>query len=243
MITGYNASQHLMEFKLLNKLFTMFQFPWRFFAPAGAMIIFAAVIWMAESELLNKYRIRALVFAVLIGLNLFTATHATVDREDYAYQSIQHDYTTGHEVKIKGTLALPSTIQYPYEWRIHSVDDPQMMTYIYPTDYENTEIVSYEKEGTSTILTYAVPTPDTMVIFPIMNYQGYHAYDENGNELPITMECDYAVGVACNTDGQEHQIRIYYEIPASFTAATWISLVSILLFGGYLIVKRKFIKK
>lgn len=229
MITGYSAAPRLMEIIPLEKFFKLIQFPWRLFAPVSAMIIFISVIWMAESEILNRKNIRMPVFLVLIGLNLFSGLTSPDDNNNFAYYNYLDNYSTGHELKLRGIQPTDGTIRYPYEWRLNCVDETKILLELSLADYENTEIISYKKVGTDALLSYVAKKSDSSVIFPIMNYYGYHAYDENNYELPITLERGYAIGVSLNADSKEHQIRIAYEMPALFMVSVWISILGAVL--------------
>lgn len=229
MITGYCAAPRLMEITILEKFFKLIQFPWRLFAPVSAMIIFIAVIWMADSELLNGKHFKMSVFMVMIGLNLLTGLTSPKDDNNFAYQSETDNYSIGHELKLRGIQPTDGTICYPFEWRLNCIEDANILSVICPTDYDNTKIISYKKEGTDALLSYVAKKSDSSVTFPIMNYYGYHAYDENNNELPITLESRYAIGVSLNTDSREHLIRIAYKMPVLFMVSVWISILAAVL--------------
>ena len=234
MITGYFASTEFMKLTAFKKLFQLIQFPWRLFGPVSAMVIFSAVIWLAKSNLFGKYK-QALFF-VLTACCLFTVTTVPENNENFAYYSYDDTYTTGHEIKLRGIQASDATIRYPYEWRTGGLMDDELLKDVYPSDYENTEVISYTKKGTDATLVYQTATQGSYVELPIMYYKGYHAVDENGKELAITMGNGSSLKIDLQGDGQEHQIIVDYRMPTAFWAALLVSVLTLLVVPVYKIV-------
>lgn len=240
MIMGYSASEKFMELPLFKAFFNFLQFPWRLFAPASILVIFAAAIWMEQSELLSRHNLRMTVFGVLIGINLLTGMVTQQKGEQYAYENYDDTYTVGHAAKVKGILSLPSTVLYPYEWRLNRVSDEELFTDIYPTDYENTQIVNYERKGTETTFDYIAQNEGATVIFPIMDYYGYQAYNEAGEKLDITRTHDYAMEITLVPDGKEHEIHIEYRMPMQFRISVIISAAGFMgIIVWNLIIRRR----
>lgn len=233
LIMPYGASENLKSVMLIDKFFTTMQFPWRLFAQASALFIFVGVIWLSECKALEQYNLKTIILVVLVAVSMFVGMRGLDKQEEYSCENYSDEYTAGHETKVKGIISEENIVRYPYEWRINGVDETQLMSSYFVSSYDTTEVVSYNKKGTSADLVYKATEPGSIVVFPIMNYYGYEAFDENDDEIEIVQTCDYAIQCDMNTDGNEHTIRIRYVEPTAFVLGFWVSLLSVIGIAAY----------
>jgi hypothetical protein len=224
MITGYFASRDFMEIGLFDKLFTTIQFPWRLFGIAAILFIFSGCIWLGKSKLLGKY---ANVLAVaLIAVNILSGLNVPYNSNNFAYSSKSDTHTIGHESKVTGIVKSDSSIIEPYEWRIGNIEDSEITTVPSTSSDENVQILSFEKNGTKASIEYTSDTQGQYIEFPLMNYIGYVAKDENGEKLNVDTGSHGRLRVWINGDNNTHVINVKYQIPFIFKIATGISLLS-----------------
>ena len=101
------------------------------------------------------------------------------------------------------------------------------------SDAEKVTVTAYEKKGTKATLTCQTEEEGQYVDFPLQNYLGYRAVDENGKELEVTYGNNYRVRVAL-TAGGEHTIHVYYSQPVVFRISQALSLLGLLgCIAGY----------
>ncbi|HKM02207.1 MAG TPA: hypothetical protein VJ083_09170, partial [Sedimentibacter sp.] len=105
------------------------------------------------------------------------------------------------------------------------------------SDVNSTTIIDTTKKGTTTMFAYTCTSDEQTVVFPIINYYGYKAYDENGTALTITSDKTNSIKVDLIGDGQEHSIIIKLKGSLLFTIGNIISLLT--LIGLILRVYRK----
>ena len=227
LLTAYGASDNLMDVYAVNKIFTTIQYPWRLFAYASALFIFAGVIWFAQSTLLERNNLKNIIFVGLIITCAFTGMRSLYKFENYSYENYTDEYTAGHETKVKGYVAKEGMVIYPYEWRREGVDETDLLSIYFVENYETTDIINYEKKGSTLKVDYTA-TADADIILPVMYYYGYQAVDENGSAVNTGLASGYAMVCELNADGNEHSLIISYKEPAGFVAAMWISIVSVI---------------
>ena len=232
MVTGYFGSRKLIELvPALGPVFRTIQFPWRLLAPAGVLFIFAGAIWLSRSRVLYSYR--RLIFVFLVGVNLLTCLNEPYNENNFAYREYDDTTTVGHQDKIIGIPKSDATIVYPYEWRIDALADDKLTADLQLSDAEKVTVTAYEKKGTKATLTCQTEEEGQYVDFPLQNYLGYRAVDENGKELEVTYGNNYRVRVAL-TAGGEHTIHVYYSQPVVFRISQALSLLGLLgCIAGY----------
>lgn len=232
LVTGYFGSRKLMELlPVLAPAFRTIQFPWRLLAPAGVLFIFAGAVWLSRSRVLYPYR--KLIFAFLVGVNLLTCLNQPSNENNFSYLEYDDTTTVGHQDKIIGIPKSDATIVYPYEWRIDALADDKLTADLQLSDAEKVTVVEYEKDGTKATLTYQTEEEGQYVDFPLQNYLGYRAEDENGKELDVSYGNNYRVRVSL-TAGGEHTIHVYYSQPVIFRISQALSLLGLLgCIAGY----------
>ena len=232
LVSGYFGSRRLMELlPVLAPAFRTIQFPWRLLAPAGVLFIFAGAVWLSRSRVLYPYR--KLIFAFLVGVNLLTCLNQPSNENNFSYLEYDDTTTVGHQDKIIGIPKSDATIVYPYEWRIDALADDKLTADLQLSDAEKVTVVEYEKDGTKATLTYQTEEEGQYVDFPLQNYLGYRAEDENGKELDVSYGNNYRVRVSL-TAGGEHTIHVYYSQPVIFRISQALSLLGLLgCIAGY----------
>jgi hypothetical protein len=224
VITGYFASWDFMEISVFDKLFTTIQFPWRLFGIASILFIFAGCIWLSKSKILGRYTNVLIVSLVLISI--LSGLNVPYNDNNFAYYDYNDTETSGHANKVTGILKSDSTIIEPYEWRIDYLDDEDVSTEPSSSNDEQVEIISFEKSGTKANLVYAAEGEGQYIEFPIMNYIGYAASDENGEKLEIETGSNSRLRVWINGDNNVHTINVRYQMPIIFTLATVVSIIT-----------------
>lgn len=112
---------------------------------------------------------------------------------------------------------------------------------LYGLDTDNVSEISREGNNYS----FYVKTgnkDDVSATIPLLNYKGYHAYDENRNELKIQDGADYAINISLhkNYDGN---IYVDFEDPWYWTLGLWISVISFIGLMYYYFFNGKIEKK
>jgi hypothetical protein len=224
MITGYFSSWDFMEISIFDKLFTTIQFPWRLFGIASILFIFAGCIWLSKSEIVGRY---TNVLAVpLVLISILSGLNVPYNSNNFAYYDNNDTETSGHANKVTGILKSDASIIEPYEWRINYLADEDVSTEPSGSNDEKVNIISFEKSGTKASLIYAAEGDGQYIEFPIMNYIGYAASDENGEQLVVETGSNSRLRVWINGDNNVHTINVRYQMPIIFTIATVVSMIS-----------------
>lgn len=222
MTTGYFPSLELSDYDFFNSIITMLQFPWRFLGPASACFLFAGAVWLSKSNILKLYK--NIIFALLIGLNLLTVLSVPTDNSHMPYDDVTATASKGHDSKLAANIG----IFYPHEWRLEGVSDDKLTTSVLVSDLNNIEVSGFTKKGTKSQATYTSTAEDTYIEFPIQNYSGYRAYDEDGEKLEILDGEQHRIKIMLNGDGKEHTIFIRFGPVVYFVIADIISLLTLL---------------
>jgi hypothetical protein len=213
-----------MEISIFDKLFTTIQFPWRLFGIASILFIFAGCIWLSKSEIVGRY---TNVLAVpLVLISILSGLNVPYNSNNFAYYDNNDTETSGHANKVTGILKSDASIIEPYEWRINYLADEDVSTEPSGSNDEKVNIISFEKSGTKASLIYAAEGDGQYIEFPIMNYIGYAASDENGEQLVVETGSNSRLRVWINGDNNVHTINVRYQMPIIFTIATVVSMIS-----------------
>lgn len=221
MTTGYFPSMEMCRNEFLKSIMTMLQFPWRFLGPASACILFAGGIWLSESDILKPYR--NLIFAMLIGLNLLTLMTIPTDNMHMPYDGSSATASKGHDSKMAANIG----IFYPHEWRLEGIEDDKLITSVIVSDLNHVKVSGYNKKGTKVWAAYAADADGTYMEMPVLNYNGYRAYDENGKKLEIIDGEQHRIRFNLAGDGKEHTIYLRFGPVAGFILADIVSALTI----------------
>ena len=165
-----------------------------------------------------------IIFAMLIALNLLTVISVPSDNSHMPYDDVTATASKGHDSKLAANIG----IFYPHEWRLEGVGDEKLTTSVLVSDLNNVEVSNFSKKGTKSQATYTSTAKGTYIEFPIQNYAGYRAYDENGEKLEIIDGDYHRIQIMLNGDGKEHTIYVQFGPVAGFVIADIISLVTLL---------------
>lgn len=222
MTTGYFPSLELSGNDFINSIITMLQFPWRFLGPASACFLFAGAVWLTKSQILKPYK--NIIFALLIGLNLLTILSVPADNSHMPYDDVTATASKGHDSKLAANIG----IFYPHEWRLDGIGDEKLTTSVLVSDLNKVKVSGFSKEGTKSQATYVATAEDAYIEFPVQNYAGYRAYDENGDKLEIAEGDQHRVRVLLKGDGQPHTIYVRFGPVVTFVIADIISFLTLL---------------
>ena len=243
LITTYGASFNLKSVYVADKLLSTMQFAWRLFAQSTALFIFVGVIWLSESQILEKYNLKRVLVVMLATVSLFVGMRGLDSFEAYSNRDYTDTYSEGHEIKVGGVVIKEGIVSYPYEYRVNGVDETVIFNSYYLNDYEGTEVLSYNKKGTSVDITYTANSSGAAIVLPIMFYDGYEAFDESGNKLNLAMVHKYAIEAPMVGDGILHELHIQYNVPIIFKVATMISILSLVGIGVYCCILKRMPQK
>ncbi|MBQ6806790.1 MAG: hypothetical protein IJO97_05095 [Lachnospiraceae bacterium] len=222
MTTGYFPSLELSDYDFFNSIITMLQFPWRFLGPASACFLFGGAIWLSKSDILKPYK--NIIFAMLIALNLLTVLSVPADNNHMPYDDVTATASKGHDSKLAANIG----IFYPHEWRLEGITDDKLTTSVIVSDLNHVTVSSFSKKGTKSQATYVSNGEGTYIEFPIQNYAGYKAYNENGEKLEIIDGDYHRIRIMLNGDGKEHTIYVQFGPVAGFVIADIVSLLTLL---------------
>lgn len=225
MLVSIFPGWKMMDLPILDKLLSNIQFPWRLLGLASILFIVTGCICLIRCELLKPYV--NIIIIVLATITLLSSTRFV--EEDFAYSDFTSTYTAGHESKIVGIPKGTTAIVYPYEWRPVGTTDASITVHnVILSNSNNTTVIDYTKKGTTTKFSYTCTSSEETVVFPIINYYGYQAFDENGTKIEFTNDEFNSIQVDLIGDGKEHQITIEYKGSILFTIGFVISLLTLL---------------
>lgn len=233
MTTGYFPSMEICKNAFFNSIMTMLQFPWRFLGPACTCFLFAGAIWLSDSEILKPYKNQ--IFALLIGLNLLTVLTIPTDNTHMPYDNASATASKGHDSKMAANIG----IFYPHEWRLDGIEDEKLTTSVIASNLNYVNISYYSKEGTKIKTVYTSNRDGDYIEFPVLNYAGYRAYDENGKRMALTEGEYQRIRIMIPGDGKEHTLYLRFGPVAGFVFADIVSAFTILLIA-YLYWRRTF---
>lgn len=186
---------------ILAKLLSVVQFPWRYLSIASifaatATVIAVKILKEHKDEMTSKLVVSELAGFTLICAGLFYMNFANSAQEYRVYggADVEQD-TVGGEYMITGT------IEGYMRWR--SVK----------ADLSCVGIAGYESDhGKITFVCDNTSDTEQMVQIPILNYDNYHAYLDDGTELKIENGENNRLSVIVPA-GYNGVVRVAYEIP------------------------------
>lgn len=230
MMTNFFPGRAMMELPVFSLILSKVQFAWRLLCPVSLLFALAGSLCLFRSKALSAYR--PAICVVLAALCLLSASRFR--DEDFAYSD--KGYTTGHEDKLTGIPKGANTVVYPYEWRLKNTLDNGIITDIVLSDDAAVQIESFERQGTTTMLSYTASAPGQYADLPIQHYMGYEAVDESGTQIPLETGYNNKIHVLLNGDGNPHKITVSYRIPVSYTLSVWLSILTAIGAGALWIV-------
>lgn len=162
----------LQQKKIINMFCGTMQFPWRFLSIASGMIVIVGISNLEQmiGNLKNKKISLAIgaficVLAFVYWGNAFTSTSSPVVR-------------TGTAVSTSGSIGWDN--EYFKTGTNLSLFDENLYT-----TSEEVEVVSYDKSGTNVALELSGAMDGSWVEVPLLNFPGYKAVDDSGNDLEV----------------------------------------------------------
>lgn len=209
---------------LLAKLLSVVQFPWRYLSIASVFATTATVIGVKIfMEHRNIFEVKCIVICFMTlavaGIGSFYMNFANTASEYKVYggADVEQD-TVGGEYMITGT------IEGYMRWR--SVI----------ADLSKVGIAGYESDhGKVTFVCNNIDSEQQLVQIPILNYDNYHAYTEDGTELSIQNGTNNRLSIMVPS-GYNGLIKVIYEIPLMWTISYFISaglFIGIIVFAIY----------
>lgn len=235
MMMSLFSGWKMMTIPALDLILKKIQFSWRLLGPVSLLFAITGSICCFRSVMLQKYN--RILFVLLAGICMLSATR--FKSEDFAYAS-GNSYTTGHESKLIGIPKGSNTVVYPFEWRPRHTVDSGISSEPKLSDETQINLRSLDRTGTSTVVQYACLSPEQYIEVPVIFYKGYAAVDENNNDVALEKGYNNRVRIPLHGDGKPHTVTIEYRIPASYTIAAWISILTAAACLLYLAAARLF---
>lgn len=225
MMSELFPGKQLMYMKPVSFFLQTLQFPWRLLAPCSLLFVITGCIFLTRSSILKSYS--KYIAVLMIAFTLLSMQHT---ENNFAYENYDSVHTIGHENKLQAIPKGEKTITYPYEWRPVGASDDTLTTDIILSDADSLQLNAYKKTGTTAHISYVSSNADAYIELPLLNYKGYRAVDEAGNELDITSGENSRIRIYSTGDGAEHQITVAYKGFPVFTIAFLCSIISMLIF-------------
>jgi lipopolysaccharide export LptBFGC system permease protein LptF len=105
---------------------------------------------------------------------------------------------------------------------------------------ENVEISGYESDhGTITFICNNISSDSQTVEIPIMNYDNYHAYAEDGTEFEISNGENNRLGIMI-PGGYNGNVKVQYEVPVLWKASQAVSVITfVMIVAAAVILNRR----
>ena len=235
MLISFFPGWKIMTIPLADIILNKIQFAWRLIGPASFLFAVTGSICCFRSRMLKKYS--RILLVALAGICILST--ARFRDSDFAY-STDRDYSRGHVSKLIGIPKGSNTVVYPFEWRPRHTIDADLTTEHELSDSSVISLKERKRTGVTTQIRYACLAPQQYIEVPVIYYQGYRAFDENGREVTLEEGGNNRIRVMLEGDGKVHTITLDYHIPARYTLAAWISILSALLLLLYFALPGRF---
>lgn len=186
---------------LLAKLLSVVQFPWRYLSIAS---VFATTATVIAVKLIKESESASAINIIRAGLISFTLVCSGLFYMNFADSATEYKVYGGADVEqdtVGGEYMITGTIEGYMRWR--SV----------VADLSCVGIAGYESDhGTITFICNNISDTEQLVQIPILNYDNYHAYIDDGTALNIQNGTNNRLGVIVPA-GYNGVVRVTYEIP------------------------------
>lgn len=232
MTTAYFPWKWLMNIGAVRYYTNMLQSGNRFLSLAGCLIAFcipALLDWLipkVDDKRFIKSKTTLIVCIVLTGLVIFNfASEAVRYLNNDIMDIMYYDEVIG-EVEYQFEDYLPANTES--EWYESDAS--------YISNEEDVTSLLYETNGTHVFYSYLNTDPDAYVEFSKFYYDGYVAYDENNDPIPVTKGDKNRVKVNLKTTRDNPaSIHLWYKVswklilPWVFSYGIWIAALLILV--------------
>lgn len=220
MCTNWFPYEKIKDIAILDKFFSMLQFPWRFEGPAIGMIAMVGPVLLVEFRNFEKYANTIII--VLMALVVLDASHWNLQWNQSMTDSMADEDRTCADI-----------IYCPGEYMVKG-DGTCLNGYI--VSDKQIAVEQYAKDKLRIDIVYRQETGEHWIDLPLMNYIGYSVKDEAGQNCTV-MTGD-AGNIRVMTDkGGVHEIHVKYKEPVYFRIAELVSVLSLL--AGIAAVLRK----
>lgn len=190
---------------VIGRLTELIRYPRCFLGVAVTALLIAGTGWLWECRFLRKYAIFAgggvtVLVSLLVVLNL----------EDHQVGSAELILTDALPMAVDQTGLFPGT------------DPGDLAPWPRVSDAGEVTVTEYSREGKQAVLCFSSESGDQFAEFPIFNFPGYRAFDQNGTRLPIET-------------GTNHRIRVPIPSAAAGQVITLKFMGKKIFWGGYLI--------
>lgn len=205
----------------LGKMLAQIQFPWRFVALAILPLTFVT----GELLFLAKDRFAIRPSFIVIALTIFSVATFTGDYMDNSYIVKYYDSSEfGSDLVSEGEYLRSGT---NYSQRTGRLDF---------SDLSSAELV--ERKGTRTVAKVMGGSQDGWLEFPVYNYQGYQAVDEQGKSFAIEDGTNNVVRITIPAS-YEGQITLDYHSPLSWRISELVTLLAWAMLLGWAVWTRR----
>ncbi|MCD8039703.1 MAG: hypothetical protein LUE96_11565 [Lachnospiraceae bacterium] len=220
-----------------DRLVSVVQFPWRYLSVATA---FAATASVIAAAVLNTHKGEAALYrvgAVLIAFTLVCIGSFYTDFSNSvsAYEVYGEADAEKNDV-VSGEYLPAGTIK-------ESLSRRSVLA-----DFESIEVSDYESDHGKTVFHCRnTSDEDRLVQIPILNYDNYHAYTDDGTELKIKNGDNNRVAIKVPAK-YDDCISVVYEVPVlwktayALSAATLLAIIALAVYD-YIRAKRNNINK
>ncbi|MCR5734478.1 MAG: hypothetical protein K6G22_07740, partial [Lachnospiraceae bacterium] len=203
----------------VDTFLSMMQYPMRFHflaAPCMAYVASEAICSHMDSRTKLRRKITYSIMALLgIGVIINFYDHFSSRKLFYhpavgEINTIMEDYLPG------GTLT---------EW--YATDTGEF------SDYDQVRAFSYSKVNSHIDCTYTADSDGQYMDFPLFYYDGYVAYDQNGQPLRVEKGEKNRVRVYLNASDQVEELHLRFEVNRIYTYLFAFSLLACLIWFAY----------
>ena len=232
MTTQYFPWRLLRNISFIRYYTDMLQSGYRFLFAANVLLAFGftAILgrYVEEYNLTSFVKISIILtfisMAVLLAIEI-------VDYSDKTRTVLYYDEVIG-EVDYDMRDYLPAGTKS--EWYQSSEGEI--------SDYEKVNTILYDRNGTHTLYVYTCPDDGQYVVFPQFYYDGYKAWDENGQELDIIKNEHNKIRINLEKTDTPKEIHVKFSVFPYLTVTSIIQFMSwgIVVFIFVITRERKF---
>jgi hypothetical protein len=197
----------------LAKALCVIQFPWRYLSVAT---IFAVTATLLGLKIASKYIQNQTLKMIELVLVAFTLVQAGLFYTNFADSATEYKVYGGADVEqdtVGGEYMITGTIEGYQRWRSIKAD------------LSNVGIAGYESDhGKVTFVCNNISDEEKFVQIPIMNYDNYHAFTDDGTELRIENGENNRLGLWVPS-GYNGIIRVQYIVPLSWKLANVVTAI------------------
>ena len=210
MATTFVPWQLFVQVKPVAQLTKLICYPRRFLEIGVPALLLAGTGWLSESGFLKKYAVYMGGLTVLAALVIVLSF---VDRQAGSRSLLSADVMPA-AVEQTGLLA--------------GTDFGDLAPWPRVSDEEKVAVTDYSRRGKEATLHFSSEAESQFVEFPIFNYPGYRAFDQNGTRLPIETGTNNRIRVWVPSEGQDQVIHLKFTGKKIFWIGNLVTLAAVL---------------